>query len=925
MNLALHKAASQSSISHEGLAELAVDGNTDGRWAGLSITHTAVEPQPWWQVDLGESKYISHINIHNRTDSCCSQRLADFYVLVSETPFISADLDESLGQMGVYSFYFGPQVEGEAVFDIELDARFVRIQLVGSEHPLSLAEVEVMSDGTIPQTPAPVPTPEPVPSPPIATPTPAPTPVPTPIPTPPTSPSPEPVVIPTPEPTQEPTPEPTPVPTPMPTASPDLAALYALGAEIYDATCASCHGALKTSSKRYRDANQISNAIDIVSLMSSIQLDDRELEALVYALNNDDPNGGEFLACETPAATAAPIRRITETEYDNAVQSLLGVSTDDVVNLVADSESGPIPTNRGTPASKSAVMNYMESAEHIAQLATNQLHHRHNWVLEASENRLDLEYAIDGDPSTRWSTGTDQAPGQSLSIDLGSIQRFDHIVMDNSASRNDFAIEYEVFVSNDGNRWGNAIQSGSGTTSRTVISFSEVEARHIRIVQLGSSDTYWWSIHELNVGLEGDNFAASGARCETFECAETFVASFTRLAFRGGHTQADIDALMTVLHSGEDVTDGIQLVIERVLQSPKFLYQVERAAPGNDDIARLSGLSIAEKLASFLWNSIPDEALLDAAESGTLDTEEGVQAQVERMLNDPKATESFADFIEQWFETHMITAAQKDTDAYPEFDDALAAAMRAETRAFVKWMRENDQFTYAELLSSSKAFPSQALADFYKVSPVTPGTPVELEERVGILTHPSLTASHSKLDDSSVVGRGDFILKTLLCIDLPDPPEDVEQLLSGIDPNLPTRDRLALHTEDPSCASCHNLIDPLGFALESFDAIGAFRLEDNLGFPVETHGTLRGTDQDGDFDDVHGLVSRLVSSETARSCAVEQWMRFAQRRLLTAEDTCSVDTVSHAFAQSGYDFNALVRAIVTSEAFLYRDSTGDEQ
>ena len=366
-------------------------------------------------------------------------------------------------------------------------------------------------------------------------------------------------------------------------------------------------------------------------------------------------------------------------------------------------------------------------------------------------------------------------------------------------------------------------------------------------------------------------------------------------------------------------------MIERVLQSPKFLYQVERSIDSAGLVERLTGLSIAEKLASFLWNSIPDEALLAAAEAGDLDTAAGVQAQAERMLSDPKATESFADFVEQWFETHMIVGTQKDTDVYPEFDDSLTTAMRAETKAFVKWMRENDLFTYEELLSSSKAFPGDALASFYGVAPVAEGTPVDIDERVGILTHPSLTASHAKLDDSSVVGRGDFILKTLLCIDLPEPPADVEQLLSGIDPNLPTRDRLALHTEDPSCASCHDLIDPLGFALESYDAIGAFRLEDNLGYPVETHGTLRGTDQDGDFDDIHGLVSKVVASETARSCAVEQWMRFAQRRLLNDNDDCSVDTVTQAFASSGYDFNALVRAIVTSEAFLYRDSSGDVQ
>jgi len=751
--------------------------------------------------------------------------------------------------------------------------------------------------------------------------------------------TPAPVVTPaptiTPAPTVTPTPTITPVPTvtPAPTVTPipvaEPAALYELGAQLYATECAACHGLLSSSTKRNRTAAAISNSIAFIPVMQNIQLSDTELEAVAYALNNADPSLPENGTCEVESATQSPIRRITEGEYDNAIEALLGVSMHDTTNLVTDAESGPFATNRGTPASATAILNYLQSAELVAKLATNQLDQRSNWVLNASENSLDLNLLIDGNSSTRWTTETDQEPNQSLTIDLGVAQRFNQIVLEHEDSPNDFPIRYEVSVSDDGVNWANTLASGNGESSNTIIDFDTVEARHIRLVQLGTSDRYWWSIHELNVLQQGGSASqASGALCDTFDCADTFVESFARQAYRGTLTTDELSTLKDdVLRSGDNVADGIQLVIERVLQSPKFLYQVERSVPGtgSGSMERLTGLSIAEKLASFLWNSIPDEELLNAAELGDLDSTEGVLEQAERMINDPQATVAFADFIEQWFETELIIDAQKDTDAYPAFTDDVRAGMRAETKAFVKWMVDNDQFNYQELLMSSKAFPGQVLADFYNVSPQADGVAVDLEERVGILTHPSLTASHAKLDDSSVVGRGSFILEALLCVKLPEPPAEVEALLAEIDPTLPTRDRLALHTEDPSCASCHNLIDPLGFALESYDAIGAYRTDDNLGFPVETYGSLSGTDQDGDFDDIHGLVERVAASETGKSCAVEQWMRFAQRRLLNTNDECSVNNVTQEFENSGYDFNELVRAIVTSEAFLYRDSAGDNQ
>ncbi len=496
--------------------------------------------------------------------------------------------------------------------------------------------------------------------------------------------------------------------------------------------------------------------------------------------------------CDTPMASRALVRRLSETEYDNAVEELLQVSMTDV-DLAADSTSGPFATNRGKPASLASVTAYMEHAEIVSERA---------------------------------------------------------------------ASNFDALISCDD--------------------------------------------PELS-----------------FECAETFVASFGRRAYRRALTDQESASIQSWLHAGQDPRDGVRLVIERVLQSPNFLYHAERSIPGTGPgaLERLTGYSTAEKLASFLWNSIPDEALLLAAESGELETAEGVQEQARRMLQDSKSTDTFVDFFDQWFDVGRIRDAQRDPEMFPHFTPDVMAAMHDETHAFVRWMIESGNFTYSELLLSSKAFPGEALADYYGVEPQAEGVAIDYPDRVGLFTHPSFTAGHAKFDQTAIVGRGTFILDTLLCVELPPPPADVEDAIEEVDPTLPQRERLAQHRENPACFGCHGLIDPLGYGLESYGPDGLLRTEDELGHPIDASGALKGTDQDGEFDGVRDLMERIAASEVASRCAVTQWMRFAQRRLHTAEDECSTDEVHAAFAESGRDFGALVLQIVGSDAFRYTDPT----
>ena len=303
INLALNKEATQSSLAYGGEATYAVDGNTDGTFQNDSVTHTETEAQAWWQVDLGSTEYISHINIFNRTDSCCISRLSDFYVLVSDAPINATNLDESMGQTSVTSYYFGPTVEGSVTFDIELTGRYVRIQLAGSNKPLSLAEVEVMSAGNlVSATPTPSLTPVPTMT---ATPAPTVTPVPTATPTP--TPTPTPIIVATPSPTITPTPTPVVVVTPSPTEVDCSDIQTLMTSSELGCTNAGCHSATPSQAAKIsltgsveQIAARLANTESVNSNCSGEKIIDVNNPSNSFLLKLIDPNSGAQCATKMP-------------------------------------------------------------------------------------------------------------------------------------------------------------------------------------------------------------------------------------------------------------------------------------------------------------------------------------------------------------------------------------------------------------------------------------------------------------------------------------------------------------------------------------------------------------------------------------------------------------------------------------------------
>jgi hypothetical protein len=411
-------------------------------------------------------------------------------------------------------------------------------------------------------------------------------------------------------------------------------------------------------------------------------------------------------------------------------------------------------------------------------------------------------------------------------------------------------------------------------------------------------------------------------------CGQVFVDAFGTRAFRRPLTPEERTALLGLFELGRTevgFSEGIRLVVQAALQSPQFLYHLELGLPdaAAGDVAALDNFELASRLSYFLWDSMPDDELLQAAIAGDLESPDALRAHAERMLEDPRAADAIASFHRQWLHLDGLAGLEKNPDAYPTFDPALREAMAQETTRFADWVIRSDDGRLETLLTASYSFLDGPLFGLYGVTMPAghdPTLPVDLDptQRAGLLTHASVLATHAHADQSSPVHRGKLVRENFLCTPLAPPPPEVDVVPPPLDPNATTRERFDQHRSDPACAGCHDLIDPLGFGFEHYDGIGAWRATD-AGKPVDASGEVLGTDDiDGPFDGAPELAQMLAESEQVRTCVAEQWFGFAFGRLPAEEDDCSMDTMAQAFAESDHDIRELLLAIVTTDSFRHR-------
>ncbi len=415
-------------------------------------------------------------------------------------------------------------------------------------------------------------------------------------------------------------------------------------------------------------------------------------------------------------------------------------------------------------------------------------------------------------------------------------------------------------------------------------------------------------------------------------CYGDFAASFGQRVWRRPLTENEVETLVGLgvqaqvalgqsrneQVNAEDFYRGIEMIITALLQSPHFLYRVEmgEAHPEVAGERRVTSYEMASRLSFFLWNSIPDSALLAAAEANELTTMSGRSAQVERMLHDPKLRRSVRNFFWEWWQLFELDQLTKDPTIYKHYSPELGDMAAEETLQLVEHVVLERDVDVAELLTTRTTFVNRRLAAIYNIPAVVEDgfamTQLPAEGlRRGFLGQVSFLAQNAHPVSTSATLRGIFVREILMCETIPPPLSEVNTALPEPSADAKTmRERLTVHMEDPACASCHKLTDLVGLTLENFDGIGRSRWTEN-GVVIDASGELDGVT----YNDALGLVDALVDSPKYASCMVNTLYSYALGRSSKAGDVEQLLQLTDRFVRNGRRFKQLMADVALSTGF----------
>ncbi len=404
-------------------------------------------------------------------------------------------------------------------------------------------------------------------------------------------------------------------------------------------------------------------------------------------------------------------------------------------------------------------------------------------------------------------------------------------------------------------------------------------------------------------------------------CARTIITNFATRAYRRPITSQEQERLVALFRSldapDQSFEESVKMVLEAVLVSPQFLFRGElQPAPGDSQTARpVDEYALASRLSYFLWSSMPDEELFSQAEHRTL--RRNLDSQVKRMIQDPKAGALVSNFAGQWLQLRNLDLVCPDPARFPAFNDALRKSMRRETELFFSHILQENRSVF-EFFGANYSFVDERLAQLYGI-PGVKGDEFRLvnpkrPERGGLLTQASILTITSNPTRTSPVKRGKWVLENMLAAPPPPPPPNVPPLQehkTALDGTL--RQRMEQHRSDPNCMACHSRMDPIGFGLENYDAIGAWRGKDE-GQPIDASGKLVSGEAFNGPAELKAILLKKKRDDFVR-CLSEKMLTYALGRGLEYYDKCAVDKIRKNLARDGYRFRTLILEIARSAPF----------
>lgn len=620
------------------------------------------------------------------------------------------------------------------------------------------------------------------------------------------------------------------------------------------------------------------------------------------------------------------VRRLNRTEYDNTMRDLLGVTNSPANDFPAD-DFGHGFDNQGDVLSTAPVLVEKYDAAAL-KLARDTIAAAYTAGSIARTDGADMTSTTGGASGANgWNLFTNGRLTRSFTVTSAGAHTFRARAYETPAGTDRAKMAFIV----DGVRQGAlvdvaALQASPQTYTRQL---NLTAGTHTIGVEF--TNDFYEDPNDRNLIVEWFEVeaparvrVAADARvftCDPFSgapCVRTIVNTFARKAWRRPLADAEVDRLVALVgiatSNGDDVMKGLELALHATLLSPHFLFRIEQDV--NQAPRPLDDHELAARLSYFLWASAPDAELLALADEGALRAQ--LPAQVTRMLADPKAETLATQFAGNWLWSRAVEEASPDPVLFASVNEVLKHDMQRQTQEFFKTFYREDR-SALELLTAEDTFLNDRLAAHYGLP--LPGSteltrvPQVPELRRGLLGQAGFLTVTSQPTRTSPVKRGKWVMAQLLCMEPPPPPANVEAFTEATNPTGTLREQFEAHRSKPECKGCHQMMDPIGFGLENFDAVGRYRTEDNGGFAIDSTGEL----VDGrSFSGPAQLSATLSADPAFTQCMARQLFTYALGRAPVAGDRCTLKQMNAAFAQSGYRLPALITALVTSDTFTQR-------